>query len=49
MQDEDEALVTFQPNGICDEFAMILRSDEGETRKITLDVITGFPDVEVVQ
>jgi prepilin-type N-terminal cleavage/methylation domain-containing protein len=49
LQEADQARVRFLPNGLCDEFAMVIRSDEQQMRKITLDVITGLPDVEVVR
>jgi prepilin-type N-terminal cleavage/methylation domain-containing protein len=43
---EQQATIRFQPNGTCDEFWLVLRSDENEVYKITLDIITGLPDVE---
>lgn len=49
MQEADLAKVRFRPNGICDEFAMVIRSDEQEMRKITLDIVTGMADVETVK
>ncbi|MDA1275160.1 MAG: prepilin-type N-terminal cleavage/methylation domain-containing protein [Verrucomicrobia bacterium] len=43
-----EARVRFYPNGTCDEFTIILYSGEGE-RKISLDVVTGLSDLEVIR
>ena len=45
----DEVSCTFYPNGTSDELVILLRSDQGEIRKITTDVITGIADVEVVK
>ena len=44
-----EARVRFFPNGTSDEFTMVLQSDKGEMRKITLEATTGFADVEVLR
>ena len=43
---EDEARVTFYPNGTSDELKMILLSDQGERREILLEVTTGLAIVE---
>jgi prepilin-type N-terminal cleavage/methylation domain-containing protein len=48
-KDKEEAHVRFFPNGTCDELTMILRSDEGLYRKISLEVTTGLADVEVIR
>ena len=48
-KDAGEARVRFYPNGICDDFTLILRSDRGEWRKISLEAITGVVTVELVQ
>ena len=45
----DEALVQFFPNGTSDEFTIVLAGDDGGIRKITLDVITGLADTEVLR
>lgn len=37
----------FYPNGTSDELVILLRSDQGEIRQITTDVVTGIADVEV--
>ncbi len=42
----DEASVFFYPDGTSDEFNVILVSDAGEARRITLDIVTGLPLVE---
>jgi prepilin-type N-terminal cleavage/methylation domain-containing protein len=48
-KDLDEARVRFYPNGTCDEFTLILHSDKGEFRKITLEVVTALANVDVIQ
>ncbi len=49
-KDEDEARVRFYPNGTCDEFTIVLQWPEKQLyRKITLDIITSLPDVEVIK
>ncbi len=47
--DEPEARVRFYPNGICDDFRLILRSPERLTRLITTEVTTGISTVEKVE
>jgi len=49
LQEAEEARVRFYPNGTSDEFTIILRSDGNEYRKITLEIVTGMPEVEVVR
>ena len=45
-KDDDEARVRFYPNGTCDEFTIILHSlDTGDSRKITLELVTSVADV----
>ncbi|MCX6895731.1 MAG: type II secretion system protein [Verrucomicrobia bacterium] len=44
-KDAEVARVKFYPNGMCDEMTVILRSDKGEWRKITLEVTTGRTSV----
>lgn len=46
VRNEDVATVRFYPNGTSDEFNVILVSDAGEARRITLDIVTGLPQVE---
>ncbi|HTI99641.1 MAG TPA: type II secretion system protein [Dongiaceae bacterium] len=41
----DSAQVRFYPNGMCDEMTVILRSDHGEYRKITLEITTSLTSV----
>jgi prepilin-type N-terminal cleavage/methylation domain-containing protein len=43
-KDEDEAVIRFHPNGTCDQMILILQSDTGEKRKITLEVVTGLAE-----
>lgn len=39
--------IRFFPNGTSDEFTTVIHSNSGEYRKVTLDVITGLPEMEV--
>lgn len=49
-KDEEEARVRFYPNGTCDEFTIVLQWPEKQLyRKITLDIITSLPDVEIIK
>lgn len=48
-KDAEEARVRFFPNGTSDELTIILRSDQGEYRKISLEVTTGLASVEVIR
>lgn len=38
--------VRFHPNGTCDEFAIVIKSLEGERRMIKLDIMTGRAESE---
>lgn len=49
LQELDEVSCLFYPNGTSDEFVVLLRSDQGEVRKITTEVVTGIADVEVIK
>ncbi len=49
LQRLEEVSCMFYPNGTSDEMVVLIRSDKGEVRKITTDVVTGVPDVEVVK
>ena len=44
-----EVHCTFYPNGTSDEMVVLIRSDQGEIRKITTEVVTGIADVEVIK
>jgi prepilin-type N-terminal cleavage/methylation domain-containing protein len=48
-KDLDEARVHFYPNGTSDQFTLVLRSDHGDYRKISLEVVTALADVSLVQ
>ncbi len=48
-RDAPVATVRFYPNGTCDEFNLILVSDTGEAKRITLDIITGLPEVTTIE
>ena len=45
-KDSEMARVRFYPNGTCDEFTLILHSDNNQYRKISLELTTGLADVE---
>jgi prepilin-type N-terminal cleavage/methylation domain-containing protein len=45
-RDDDVARIRFFPNGTCDELTLILVSDRGERREISLEVTTAMPSVE---
>lgn len=45
-KDEELAQVRFYPNGTSDEFTIVLSNDKNEWRKISLEVVTGLPDVQ---
>jgi prepilin-type N-terminal cleavage/methylation domain-containing protein len=45
-KDADVARVHFFPNGTSDEFTIVVRSDSGERRKISLEVVTALTEVE---
>jgi hypothetical protein len=45
----DQARVRFYPNGTSDEFTIVLQSEIGELRKITLEVTTAIPEVEILK
>lgn len=47
LQLADEVSCLFYPNGTSDELVVLLRSDLGEVRQITTEVVTGIPDVEM--
>jgi prepilin-type N-terminal cleavage/methylation domain-containing protein len=47
--DLPESHVRFYPNGTSDELTLVLQSEKGEMRKITLEATTGLPDVEVMR
>jgi hypothetical protein len=49
LQQLDEVSCTFYPNGTSDELVVLIRSDQGEIRKITTEVVTGIADVEVIK
>jgi len=49
-KDEDEAKVRFFPNGMSDEFTIVLNwPEKGQFRKITVDIVTGLADMEVIR
>ncbi len=48
-KDEEIARVRFYPNGTCDEMTLILHSDDGQWKKISLEITTGLASVEEVR
>ena len=44
-----EARVRFFSNGTSDELTLVLQSDKGEMRKITLEPMTGHAEVEILR
>ena len=49
-KDEEHARVRFFPNGTTDEFTIVLRwPEKNQYRKITLDIITGQADMDVIR
>ena len=44
-KDEPAVTVRFYPNGRCDEMTLVLRSDKGDYRKISIEPTTGVPIV----
>jgi prepilin-type N-terminal cleavage/methylation domain-containing protein len=49
-KEERETQITFYPNGICDEFTVVLFwPDKNQHQKISLDIITSLPISEVIQ
>jgi prepilin-type N-terminal cleavage/methylation domain-containing protein len=49
LQQMEEVTAMFYRNGTSDELVVLMRSDRGEVRKVTTEVVTGLPDVEVVR
>jgi len=49
LKEAEAVAVRFQPNGICDEFTVVIRSLHGELRKITLDPVTGRAHFDVLR
>jgi Tfp pilus assembly protein FimT len=49
LEDAKEARVRFYPNGMSDEFTIMLRSDQGEMRKITLEPVTALADLVLIR
>lgn len=49
LKDADSAVARFFSNGTCEEFTVVIRSLEGEYRKISVDPITSRADYEVIR
>lgn len=48
-RDEEEARIRFHPNGTSDEFTIVMKIGTAAVRKITLDVVTALPTLEVLR
>ena len=48
-KDLELAPVRFHPNGICDMFTIVLRSDKNEYKKISLEEVTGLVEVDDIK
>jgi prepilin-type N-terminal cleavage/methylation domain-containing protein len=48
-KEAEEARVRFYANGTCDELTIVLRSDQNEYRKISLECSTGLATVETIR
>ncbi|MCC7376649.1 MAG: prepilin-type N-terminal cleavage/methylation domain-containing protein [Verrucomicrobiales bacterium] len=48
-KNEEEARIQFRPNGTSDEFTIVLRIGSLAWRKITLEVVTGLPTLEIIR
>jgi prepilin-type N-terminal cleavage/methylation domain-containing protein len=44
-KEAEVARVRFYPNGTSDEFTIVLQGENNQWRKITLEVVTGLPDL----
>lgn len=44
-KDFDSVKVRFFPNGTCDEMTLVLHSNNNEWRKISLEIMTGLPQM----
>ena len=49
LRDSEEATVRFHPNGTADEFTIFFRIGATAARKISLDIVTGLPALEVIR
>lgn len=49
LKEADLAVARFYANGTCEEFTVVIRSLEGEYRKLTVDPITSRADYEVIR
>lgn len=48
-KDASEARVRFHPNGTSDEFTIVLRIGPTAWRKVSLEIVTGLPIIEVIR
>lgn len=48
-RDAEETRVAFHPNGTADEFTVVLRIGSSAWRKLTLDIVTGIPSLQVIR
>jgi type II secretory pathway pseudopilin PulG len=45
----EEVRVRFYPNGTSDEFTIVMQGPDGDTRKISLEVVTGLTDMKILR
>ena len=48
LKDAEEARVRFYPNGTSDEFTIVVQH-RGQWRKISLDIVTGLAELQVLE
>jgi prepilin-type N-terminal cleavage/methylation domain-containing protein len=48
-KDDEDARVRFYPNGTCDSLTVVLQWKMQQWRKISVDMVTGRADVEVIR
>jgi hypothetical protein len=48
LKNADEARVRFYPNGTSDEFTIVVQHG-GQWRKISLDIVTGLAELQVLE
>ena len=48
-KDEEEARVRFYPNGTCDSLTVVLQWRMQQWRKISVDMVTGRAEMEVIR
>lgn len=49
LKDAEDVRVKFYPNGTSDEFSIVIRSENNEWRKVSLEVVTALAEMEVIR